>query len=230
MNASEIMSSPVITVGPNTVVRHIAGLLLKHRISAVPVVDNGKLAGIVSEGDLIHRYEIGTQDTARSSSWWLQLFSTDRSVAEYVKSHATRARDIMTKDVVCVTPETPVAQIALLFERRHVKRVPVLEGVQLVGIVSRSDLVRALAAKAGMKAGNTGDAAIHKRLSAELERRSWWRSLTSNVVVTDGIVHYFGTIDSEDERQAARVAAENVPGVRGVHDHRVPIAAISWSV
>lgn len=231
MNASDIMTSPVITVGPDTAVRHIAALLYKHRISAVPVMENGKLAGIVSEADLLHRHEIGTEGTARSGSWWLQLLTADRSVAEYVKSHATRARDIMTKDVVSVTPDTPIAEIATLLEKRGVKRVPVLQSGQLIGIVSRSNLVQALAAKGrAMNVGNTGDGAIHVRLSAELERRSWWRSMTSNVVVTDGIVHYFGTIDSEDQRQAARVAAENVPGVRAVQDHRIPIAAISWSV
>jgi CBS domain-containing protein len=231
MNASDIMTSPVITVGPDTAVRHIAGLLYKHRISAVPVMENGRLAGIVSEADLLHRHEIGTEGTVRSGSWWLQLLTADRSVAEYVRSHATRARDIMTQDVVSVAPDTPVAHIATLLEKRGVKRVPVLQGGQLVGIVSRSNLVQALAAKGrAMNVGNSSDGAIHAQLRAELERRSWWRSMTSNVVVTDGIVHYFGTIDSEDQRQAARVAAENVPGVRAVQDHRIPIAAVSWSV
>lgn len=231
MNASDIMSSPVITVGPDTAVRHIAALLYKHRISAVPVMENGKLVGIVSEADLLHRHEIGTDGVARSGSWWLRLLSADQSVAEYVKSHATRARDIMTRDVLSVAPDTSLAKIATLLEKRGVKRVPVLQDGRLVGIVSRSNLVQALAAKGrAMNVGNTGDGAIHARLCAEFERRSWWRSTTSNVVVTDGIVRYFGTIDSEDQRQAARVAAENVPGVRAVEDHRIPIAAISWSV
>lgn len=231
MNASHIMTSPVITVGPDTAVRHIAALLFKHRISAVPVLENGKLVGIVSEADLLHRHEIGTEGTARSSSWRLQLLSADRSVAEYVKSHATRARDIMTEDVVSVTPDTPVAEIATLLEKRGVKRVPVLHGGQVVGIVSRSNLVQALAAKGrSMNTSSAGDGAIRTRLSAELQRHSWWRSATSNVIVTDGVVHYFGTVDSDDQRQAARVAAENVPGVRGVQDHRIPIAAIAWSV
>lgn len=231
MNASDIMSSPVITVGPDTQVRHIAALLDKHRISAVPVMEHGKLVGIVSEADLLHRHEIGTDGIASSGSWWLRLFTADQSVADYVKSHATRARDIMTRDVASVQPDTPVAKIARLLEKRGVKRVPVLQDGQLVGIVSRSNLVQALAATARvMKVGDTGDGAIRARLSSELERRPWWRSTTSNVIVTDGVVHYFGTVDSESQRQAARVAAENVPGVRAVEDHRLPIAAISWSV
>ena len=230
MKASDIMTAQVITVNPHTAVRHIAALLFKHRISAVPVLDNGKLVGIVSEGDLLHRHEIGTEGTVRSGSWWLQLLSADRSVAEYVKSHASRARDIMTKEVISVAPDTPVAQIARLLEKHRVKRVPVVQHGRLVGIVSRSNLVQALAASGrDMDVGDTHDGAIRTRLSAELERQPWWRSTISNVVVTDGVVHYFGTIDSEDQRQAARVAAENVPGVRRVEDHRIPIAAIAWS-
>lgn len=230
MKASDIMTAQVITVNPNTAVRHIAALLFKHRISAVPVLENGKLVGIVSEADLLHRHEIGTEGTARSSSWWLQLLSADRSVAEYVKSHATRARDIMTKDVISVAPDTPIAQIARLLEKHGVKRVPVLQGGRLVGIVSRSNLVQALATSSrDMNVGDTHDGAIRTRLSAELERQSWWRSTTSTVIVTDGVVHYFGIFDTEDQRQAARVAAETVPGVRRVEDHRLPITAMAWS-
>ena len=231
MKASDLMTSPVITVGPDTAVRHIAGLLFEHRISAVPVVENGKLIGIVSEADLLRRHEIGTDRNARTRSWWLQLLSADRSVADYVKSHATRARDIMTKDVVSVTPDTSVSDIAALLEQRGVKRVPVVQGKHVVGIVSRSNLVQALAIKGrAMNTGDSGDGAIRVRLSAELERQSWWQPTTSNVMVTDGVVHYFGTVDSEDLRQAARVAAENVPGVRSVEDHRIPLAALAWSL
>jgi CBS-domain-containing membrane protein len=231
MNASDIMTSPVITVGPDTAVRHIAGLLFKHRISALPVLENGKLVGIVSEADLLHRHEIGTHGSGRSGSWWLRLFSADQSVAEYVRSHASRARDIMTREVFSVAPDTPVAKIATLLEKRRIKRVPVLHEGRLVGIVSRSNLVQALAVKGrSIPAGDSGDGAIRARLSAELERQTWWRPITSNVIVTDGIVHYFGTVDSDEQRQAARIAAENVPGVRAVQDHRIPNAALSWSV
>jgi CBS-domain-containing membrane protein len=179
----------------------------------------------------MHRHEIGTETARRSSSWWLQLLSADHSVADYVKSHASRARDIMTKTVVTVAPDAPVSQVARLFQKHRVKRVPVLKGSELVGIVSRSNLVQALAAKGRViGSGAAGDSEIHAQVCAELERQPWWRTLTSNVVVTDGIVHYFGTFDSEAEKVAARIAAENVPGVRAVKDHRMPIAAISWSV
>jgi CBS domain-containing protein len=224
------MTSPVITVNPDTTVRHIAALLLRHRISAVPVAEQGKLVGIVSEADLLHRYEIGTDRTASPGSWWLRLLSSDDSVADYVKSHATRARDIMTTKVVSVAPATPVAEIATRLEKHGVKRVPVLEGARLVGIVSRSNLVQALAAKGRVMEPNTSDGEIRARLSRELERHAWWRSNLSNVIVTDGVVHYFGMVDSPEQQQAARIAAENVPGVRTVTDHRIPTAALAWSV
>jgi CBS domain-containing protein len=231
MKASDIMTCEVITVSPDTAVRHIAALLFKHRISAVPVIAEGKLVGIVSEADLLHRHEIGTERSTRSASWWLQLLSGDSSVSGYIKSHATRASDIMTTDVVTVAPDTPVAEIATLLERRRVKRVPVVEGRRVVGIVSRSNLVQALAARGGqISTDDTGDGAIRARLTAELDRHAWWRSTTSNVIVTDGVVHYFGTVDDDTHRQAARVAAENVPGVRRVEDHRVALAALAWSV
>lgn len=229
MKASDIMTSPVITVGPDTLVRHIAGLLYEHRISAVPVLEQSKLVGIVSEADLLHRHEIGTDRSARS--WWLQLLSADRSIGDYVKSHATRARDIMTREVVSVSPDTPVAQIATLLENRGVKRVPVLEGGRLAGIVSRSNLVQALAAKGRlMNVGNSGDADIRARLRAELERQPWWQPTLSNVIVTDGVVHYFGVVDTDEQRQPARIAAENVPGVRAVEDHRFLSTVLAWSV
>jgi CBS domain-containing protein len=134
--------------------------------------------------------------------------------------------------VISVTPNTPITDIATLLETRGVRRVPVLDSGRIVGIVSRSNLVQALAAKGpSINVGGTGDdAVIRALLSAELERQSWWPRDTSNVIVTEGVVHYFGTIDSDEQRQAARVAAENVPGVRAVQDHRIPISAIAWSV
>ena len=225
MKARDIMTAPVISVGPQTPIPEIAALLLEHRISGVPVLEDGRLIGLVSEGDLLHRHEIGTSRATPTGPGWLRLFSADRSASDYVKSHAMRARDVMTSEVVSIAVDTPVTDIVALFERRGVKRVPVLRGEKLVGIVSRADLVQALAAKGRAKKAKrpAGDEAIRGRLMAELERQSWWQPLMSSVTVTDGVVHYRGVIDSYDERAAARVAAENVAGVRGVEDHRVSI-------
>jgi CBS domain-containing protein len=225
MKATDIMTSPVITVGPRTPVSKVAALLAKHRISAVPVVDHGALVGLVSEADLLHRHEIGTERPAAASTGWRRFFTAPRSAAEYTKSHAGRAGDVMTSNVVCIGADTTVEEIVALLEERNVKRLPVLRAGEVVGIVSRADIVRALAKAQGKKTARPGnDEAIRRRLIAELGRQPWWRSPFSNILVDDGVVHYWGIIDprdERDERDAARVAAENVPGVRAVKDHRV---------
>jgi CBS domain-containing protein len=222
MKASDIMSSPVITAGPGTPVSEIAALLFRNHISAVPILDEGRLVGMVSEGDLLLRQEIGTDRPARAGSWWLRLFAEDRAASEYVKSHARHAHDVMTRDVVSITPDTPVAEIAALLAARGIKRVPVLRGGTLVGIVSRANLVQALALAEhpAQRIHPSGDDAIRGRLLSELEGHSWWQPTRSSVVVKEGVVHYWGTIDSEDERDAARVAAESISGVHGVDDRR----------
>jgi len=222
MKAKDIMTSPVIAVTPDTPVREIAALLFERRISGVPVLQDGRLVGLVSEADLLHRHEIGTDRVAQPRSWWLRLFNVDSTPAEYVKSHATRARDVMAREVVSVTPDTPIAEIASLLETRGIKRVPVLRGAQLVGIVSRGNLVQALAvmSQSAVRVTPPSDQAIRGWLLEELERQPWWGRVSSNVIVAGGVVHYWGMVNSEDERNAARVAAENVPGVRHVEDHR----------
>ena len=223
MNARDIMTSKVITVTSGTLVSEIARLLSERRISALPVVDGERLVGIVSEADLLHRYEIGTDCALGGDPWWMRLFSADRSPAEYVKSHARYARDIMTHDVATVAPDTPLAAIATLLEKRRIKRVPVLDEGHLVGIVSRSDLVHALvsAARAGAPTGPITEDAIRALVLAELRRQGWWRKELSGVTVEQGVVTFAGLIESESERLAARVAAETVPGVHGVVDERL---------
>ena len=226
MNAKDIMTTPVITVAPDTPVLNIAGLLLQRQISAVPVVDGGRVVGMVSEGDLLHRREIDTECSVPEASWWTRLVEDDPAPAAYVKSHASRARDIMTGNVVSVVEETSIAAIASLFETWKIKRLPVLRGRELVGIVSRADLVQLLAVKAqscDARCQKT-DHQIRDQLLSELGNQSWWRPNSSNVFVTDGVVHYWGVLRSDDERQAARVAAENVPGVCKVEDHWMRLA------
>jgi len=223
MNAKDVMTSKVITVTSGTPVSEVARLLFERRFSALPVVDGERLAGIVSEGDLLHRYEIGTDCALGAEPWWMRLFSADRSPEDYVKSHARYARDIMTRDVATVAPDTPLAEIATLLERRRIKRVPVLDEGHLAGIVSRSDLVHALAAatREGAEAKSVADETIRALLLAELRRQAWWRRDFANVTVEQGVVTFAGLIQTENERIAARVAAETVPGVRRVVDERL---------
>jgi CBS domain-containing protein len=229
MKAADIMTTPVVTVSPDTSVREAAALLVTRSISALPVIDGQRLVGIVSEGDLIHRHEIGTDCALRGDPWWLRIFRPPSTTEDYVKSHAARVKDIMSKEVATVGPDAPLWEVAELLDTRRVKRVPVLDAGRVAGIVSRSDLVRALAA-AEPPAVPQGDEEIRAALLAELERQAWWRRGFCAVTVKDGVVAYDGVIQLDGEKTAARVAAESIPGVRGVEDHRLAFADIPTMV
>jgi len=217
MKASDIMVSPVITVKANASVKDVAKLFLERKISAVPVVDDqGKLVGIVSEGDLIHRSEIGTE---RRQPWWLLLISDDRALAaDYIKTHATKVSDVMTRNVVTAAPDTPLYEIAMVMEKNAVKRVPIVRNGQLVGIVSRANFVQAIASSGTKLEIPLSDATIRDKLMANLKRQSWAHTGLLNATVNDGVVDLWGFSASETERRAIRVAAETTPGVRAVND------------
>ena len=147
MKAREIMNSAVVAVKPDAPISDIAKTLREHRISAVPVVDAaGSPLGMVSEGDLIGRDEA---DREARLDWWLTMLAEGEALnPEFLASiHAPerQARDVMTTPVVTVGEETEIDQIARLLSAHRIKRVPVLRGGRIVGIVSRADLVRALA-------------------------------------------------------------------------------------
>lgn len=219
MQAKDVMTRDVVTVGPDTQVGEIAKLLLARRISAVPVVDaSGVLRGIVSEGDLLRRAETGTE---RRRSWWLELLVENRELAhEYVKSHGLTAKDVMTAPVVTVGDDADLAEIAAVLERNRIKRVPVTHRGRLVGIVSRANLLQALAAAGTPKAkAPADDRALREAIIAAFKRQKWTPDLTVNVTVQDGQVSLYGLVSSEDERRAMRVAAEEVAGVGKVTDY-----------
>jgi CBS domain-containing protein len=224
LKAKDIMTTRVLTVAPGTTIREIATLLFEQRISGLPVVENERVVGIVSEGDLLRRHEIDTE-RKRPGKWWLRFLQGEPGPTDYVMSHATHAADVMTREVISVSEEVDVARIAILFGQRRIKRVPVLRGERLVGIVTRANLVQALAANMKGTKGQRAlsDSAIRSRLLTELGAQSWWRA-ASNVTVNDGVVHYWGVCENDEEKRAARVAAENVPGVRRIDDHRTSYA------
>src|SRR5215471_5373721 len=226
MHATDVMTTRVITVDENATVPEAAKLLATHGISAVPVVDkDDRVIGMVSEGDLLHRAEIGTE---RRRSWWLEMMSsTNRLAGEYIKSHSGKVKDVMTRDVLSVTEDTPVADIAVLLETNRIKRVPVLRDGKLVGIVSRANLVRALAMTISEAAGGAeaDDRSIRDKLLAELKGQNWAEVSPANVTVKDGVVHLWSSYLSERERRALVVAAESIPGVRRVEDHMRRVGA-----
>jgi CBS domain-containing protein len=220
MKAADIMVTDVITVKPDSHVEDVAGLMLANRISALPVVDDaGALVGIVSEGDLLRRAESGT---GHERAWWLKmLMSQENLAAEYVKEHARKVGDVMTRIVISADPDTPVADIASLLERHRVKRVPIVRNGKVVGIVSRANLIQALATfrKKVIAPQSVADAELREKVVARLNSEPWVRPNLVNVTVTDGTVDLWGIVESSVEKQALRVAVEVTPGVKAVNDN-----------
>lgn len=216
MRADDIMSMNVISVSPETDIHEVAKTLLDNHVSAVPVVDDqGKLLGIVSEGDLIRRRESGTE---RQSSWWLRLFENPNELAqEYVKEHGRTAEDVMTRKVFTVTEETPANEIAEILEKHRIKRVPVVHDGKVVGIVSRANLLHGLIVRKIPVTSKGHETDLKKAVLEEL-RETGVRSLI-DVVVSDGEVHLWGSVESDPEKEALEIAASNTPGVTKVVNH-----------
>jgi len=214
------MTSPVISARPETPVREIAALLLEQRISGVPIVDGDRVVGILSEGDLLRRAEIGTE--RRRSKWLDALIDPNVQAADFSASRGMLARDVMTSDVVSVPPDSDLAEVARVLERNRIKRVPVIDGERLVGIISRANLLRALALFRPPEVEDVQtDEAIRRALQERLGNEDWFRSSRVNVVVSDGVVHFWGTVKSDAQRRALEVAARSVSGVRDVENHTI---------
>jgi CBS domain-containing protein len=239
MRAMDVMTTNVITVDPNTSVQALAALLSERGISGVPVVDSdNRVIGVVSEGDLLHRIETGTECrpervTGQRRSWWLDAIASNQDLLarDYVKSHGRTVKDVMTPDVISVADTTELAEIAMLLETKRIKRVPVVRDGKLVGIVSRANLVRALAAAKSEPAtdADNDDRTIREKLLSELKRQEWFemqewfRIWAADIIVRDRVVHFWlSDNQSQEERRALRVAAENIAGVRRVEEHIVP--------
>ncbi len=221
MLAKDVMTTKVITVSPDDLVSEIAGLLLRNRISAVPVVDADQRAvGIVSEGDLMHRPESGTEK--RRGSWWLGLFTMSADLAtDYSKSHGVRASDVMTAPVVTVPDDMPVADIARTLEEHHIKRVPVVRDGRLVGIVSRANLLHGLATRkeAPPLPSAATDQAIREDILHTLKDEEWASLSYANVTVQDGVAHLWGMAETDAQIKALEIVAGNATGVNSVENH-----------
>ena len=231
MKAADVMTRNVVTITRATPIREAIRLMLAHRVSGLPVVDMaGKVEGILTEGDLLRRSEIAT-DAPRHWPWLEFLLGPGRAASEYARTHGRMCDELMTRDVISVSPETSLAEIVELMERRHIKRVPVIENEVLLGIVSRPDLLAAVARVLDQPQAAAGsDDAIRERVLADLANKNWAPRSGLAITVTDGIVELDGVILDEHERTALRVAAENVPGVKGVIDRLVWVEPVSGTV
>jgi len=212
MRAHQIMTRPVVTVTPETTIVDAANLMLQRHVSGLPVVDGaGKLVGVVSEGDFIRRSEIGT---GRQRGRWLRfILGPGMSASDFVHEHGQKVGEVMTKSPLTITEDTA------LMEKNNVKRLPVVRGDNMVGIVSRANLLQAVASLARQVPDPTADDDhIRNRIIDALEKYDWC-PFGLSVIVRDGVVHLSGVITEERARQATVVAAESVQGVKTVHDH-----------
>ena len=230
MIVADVMNRNVIAIAPDATVEEAAKTMLARAISGLFVVDaKGELAGIVTEGDLLRRDELGTQ---RHRPWWLRLLvSPGRQAADFTHTHGRRVTDVMTPDVIAVAASAPLDEVVEIMEKHRIKRLPVVENQRVIGVVSRSDLLRYLIghARRALPAA-TDDSAIRTTILDALEKQAWAPVTSLNVTVAGGVVDIWGTITDDSQRRAVCVVAENTTGVSKVHDHLVFIEPYSGTV
>ena len=204
--------------------------MLQHRISGLPVVDDaGQLVGILSEGDFLRRRETKTE--RRRSRWLEFLMGPGRMAAEYAHSHGSKVSEVMSTDLHTVEEDATLDDIVQLMERYHIKRLPVMHAGKLTGIVTRSNLMHAMVSLARTAPPvSEDDAAIRERMLTEMQRQAWAPASMVDVVVRDGVVELWGSIFDERQRDALKVAAENIPGVKAVKDNLAWIEPVSGMV
>ena len=230
MQAQDIMTRNVIAAAPDASVEAVAALMMKNHISAVPILDaEGKVLGLISEGDLMRRVE-GAEK--RHKSWWLSLFSgTADTAADFVAMRSRRASDIMSHPVETVAPEMPVADIARLLEKKRIKRVPVVEGGRMIGIVSRANLLQALSTVPVEKVDTrASDRERRDIVQAALARVPGLNPAHLNVVVENGRVDVWGLAGSDAEENAVRVALDNIEGLGEVSIHLGRVPDYAWGM
>jgi len=219
MKVSDVMTRRVVSVTPEATIRHAIRLMLDNHISGLPVIDDqGRLVGIVSEADFLRRSEIGTQ--GKRSRWLDALLGPAGPANDYVHSHGFKVEEVMTRKPITVQEDTPLDQVVHLMEGHRVKRLPVVRGEKVVGIVSRANLMRALASiyRAAPKSSK-GDAAIRSQILSDIAKQDWSLGVDVDVVVRDGIADIWGSIAEPAQRDALRVLIEKTPGVKQVAEH-----------
>jgi CBS domain-containing protein len=219
VKASDVMTRRVISISPTATILEAIKLMLKHHVSGLPVIDRkGKLVGVVTESDFLRRSELGTE-RARSR-WLVALFGPGEAARDYVHSHGLKVQDVMTRDPVVIAEDTALDQIVDVMERRNVKRLPVMHRGRVVGIVSRANLILALASiHRTVPTSQQNDAAIRDRILTSIHEQSWASGASVDVILHNGIADIWGTISDVAQRQALKALVESTPGVRRVEDH-----------
>ena len=227
MLASDVMTGAAITIAPDATVADAARIMAEKGLSGLPVVGlSGQLVGIVTEGDLLRRKELGSE-TRRT--WWARLFRDDKSLAgEFAKAHGRFVRQVMTRNVICVRHDTPIGRVAELLSTLDVKRLPVLKNGALVGVVSRRDVMRSLAKLAALEAQpqKAGDDEIARSVLSRIDNAPFVAAIQVQLTITGGVVEVSGTVSSENQRQAVLAMLEETPGVARVIDRLIVDAAL----
>lgn len=230
MIVADVMTRNCITIAPDATVEEAVNVMLTRHISGLFVVNKeGDLTGVITEGDLLRRDELGTQ---RNRPWWLRLLvSPARQAEDFTRANGRHVRDVMTEDVLSIAQDAPLEDVVTLMEKNRIKRLPVTSDRHVVGVVSRSDLLRALIGRARTAEPlATDDRTIRTAILNALEAQSWTPMTTLNVTVANCVADVWGTITNEEERRAIHVVVENTPGVKTVNDHLVYIEPYTGTV
>jgi CBS domain-containing protein len=228
MRVKDVMTRKVISVLPRASVAEALDLMVRSRVSGLPVIDEtASLVGIVSEGDFLRRSELGTEDPRLH--WLKDMFLPGQAAKAYARTHGRHVDEIMSRDVATIEEDLRLEEAVALMERRHVKRLPVLTNDRVVGIITRADFVRELIefVRESYDEPLTSDAEIKERIQAELHTQQWAPAASIDILVKDGVVNLHGVLTDERERDAIHVIAENVSGVREVHDHIIWVGGYS---
>ena len=219
MEAMEIMTRDIATVMPEASVREAAGIMTEKRVSGLPVVAaDGRLVGILTASDLLHRVETGTE---KRQSWFARFTANpDQMARQYAKSHGLKVHEVMSRHVISVREDASLNEVAEVLDANKLKRVPVVRGGSVVGIISRGDLVRALSqVSVGTPIVNSDDASLQRTIVEQVRKQSWLESAFINITVKDSTVEVWGTVPSVDQRNALRVLIEECASVARIEDH-----------
>jgi len=226
MLASDLMTTPIISIAPSASIGEAVNLMLRHHISGLPVITtDGALVGIVSEGDFLRRTELATE---RKRPRWIEFLEPGKLAGEYALAHGRKVGEVMTDRVITVGPNSALDEIVDIMIGSHIKRLPVIDNGAVVGMVSRSDLLRALSQTLATETATPStDTAIRDAIIAEFERQSWAGRNLIHVSVNDGVVELTGSVFDGRQRQAAQIVAENMAGVKSVVDKLLWVEPIS---
>jgi CBS domain-containing protein len=228
MRVRDAMTKTVVSVLPQATVGEALDVMVRSHLSGLPVIDEkGLLVGVISEGDFLRRWEIGTQKA--SAGWFASFFRPGKAAETYARTHGRRIDEIMSVDVATIDANADLGEAAALMERRRIKRLPVIAGGKVAGIITRSDFVRTLSmfVRQSYEEPLASDVDIKRGIVAELRAQKWAPIASIDIAVKDGVVSLSGILSDERERNAIRVIAENVDGVMNVHDHMTSIVNYS---